>query len=70
MGAETEKGNLSLSLKSIKNVSKHMSVPDHEDIVWFLYRDYVQALRVSCYDYLPDDKSHTVIEHVLSRLKP
>lgn len=61
--------DLSLISESISKLNMRKSIPDAEEGVWSLHRDYLETLRHMGYDKIFKDRSHIAIQHIPNNLR-
>lgn len=54
----------------VKTVGMQMHIYEPEDIVWWLSRTYLKALKAAGYGELIESKPHIALQHFLKKLNP
>lgn len=54
----------------VKKVAMNTSLPEAEDRIWTLHRQYLTVLRSAGYTDLTEKKPHIAVGHILKRVKP
>lgn len=56
--------------ESISKLRIRMSIPEAEARVWSPHGDYLEVLRRTRYNEVPENRLYLAIQHILGKLKP